>query len=42
MVVNDVKFEITLMVVEHRYEMYGKKAYIINLFNLDPYYNTTI
>jgi type IV secretory pathway TraG/TraD family ATPase VirD4 len=38
-VVNDTKFEITPMVTKHRYETYGKKAYIIDPFNVALDYN---
>ena len=38
-VVNDTKFEITPMVVSHRWDVYGKKPYIIDPFNVALDYN---
>jgi type IV secretory pathway TraG/TraD family ATPase VirD4 len=38
-VVNDTKFEITPMVVSHRWDVYGKKPYILDPFNVALDYN---
>ena len=41
-VVNDTKFEITPMVVSHRWDVYGKKPYILDPFNVALDYNAKI
>ena len=38
-VVNDTKFEITPMVVSHRWDIFGKKPYILDPFNVALDYN---